>query len=518
MLLENNLYIAFDKDPIFMLPSMACRHGLIAGATGTGKTITLKVLAESFSSIGVPVFLADVKGDVSGMCIAGTENDKLKERLDTMGINDFQYKSFPTRFWDIYGEKGHPVRATVSELGPLLLARVLQLNDTQTGVLNIVFKVADDHQLLLIDMKDLKAMLQYCSTNSKELSSTYGNISASSVGAIQRNLLMLEESGADIFFGEPALDLMDWFKTDGQLGYINILHCAKLFLSPALYSTFLIWLLGDLYEHLPEAGEIDKPKMVFFFDEAHLLFKDAPKALMDKIEQVVRLIRSKGVGVFFISQSPSDIPDSIQGQLGNRIQHALRAYSPNEQKAVKAAAQTFRSNPDFDSYDAIMALGTGEALVSFLDEKGSPAIVRRAFVLPPQSAMTPCDDNMRASLIAQSEFFAKYTTLVDNKSAFEDLQLLKEKEVAQQQAVVAEQAQEKLEQEQAKKAEKEAEAAAKKAARDAERLEKEKEKERSRTVHEITRAATKIGTSMLSNVGRKASNSLVRGIFDALKR
>ncbi|MGL5439264.1 MAG: helicase HerA-like domain-containing protein [Filifactoraceae bacterium] len=485
MILDNKLFVAFDKAPINILPNMACRHGLIAGATGTGKTITLKVLAEGFSSIGVPVFLADVKGDVSGMCLAGSENEKIKERLSIMNISDFEYKSFPTRFWDVYGEKGHPIRATISQIGPLLLSRILNLNEIQTGVLTVVFKVADDNKLLLLDIKDLKAMLQYCSGKSKELSVQYGNISTASISAIQRSLLLLEEAGGNIFFGEPDLDIMDWFKTDGPMGYINILHCAKLFLEPRLYSTFLIWLLSELYEALPEVGEVEKPKMVFFFDEAHLLFKDAPKTLMDKIEQVVRLVRSKGVSIFFISQSPSDIPNAIQGQLANRIQHALRAYSPSEQKAVKAAAQTFRENPEFDSYEAILSLSTGEALVSFLDEKGSPSIAQKALILPPQSMMAPCDDNIRIQHIASSEFFAKYTNVVDNQSAFEDLQNIKTQETNMAEA---------------------------------EKQEAQKEKEREETLQQMTKIATKIGTSILTSVGKKTSRSLIRGLFNTLKK
>ena len=374
---------------LLFLPRMGNRHGLIAGATGTGKTVSLQTLAENFSRIGVPVFMADVKGDLSGITRPGGANPKVAARVEMLGLRDFQYAGCPALLWDVFGEKGHPMRSTVSEMGPLLLSRILELNDTQAGVLSIVFKVADSNGLLLIDLKDLRTMLKYVADNAKDIITEYGNVSAASVGAIQRGLLTLEEQGGDKLFGEPALDLTDLMQTDRGRGIINILAAARLMSSPQMYATFLLWLLSELYETLPEVGDLDKPKLVFFFDEAHLLFNDAPSALMQKIEQMVRLIRSKGVGVFFISQNPLDVPDVVLGQMGNRIQHALRAFTPRDQKAVKAAATTFRPNPKIDVEQAIMELGVGEALVSFLDEKGTPGMVQRAFVLPPRGQIGP---------------------------------------------------------------------------------------------------------------------------------
>lgn len=421
MLTQDNLIFMGKGDAAaYLLPNMANRHGLIAGATGTGKTITLKVMAEAFSELGVPVFLADVKGDLSGMCKPGIDSEALQKRLRKLGVEHFSYKSFPTRFFDVYGEGGHPVRTTVSEMGPMLLSRLLDLTNVQEGVLNIVFRVADDKGWLLIDMKDLRAMLQYVGEHAADYTIDYGNVSRQSVGAIQRALLALEDSGGDRFFGEPALDIRDWMTLDEDgRGYINVLHCQKLFQNPLLYSTFLLWLLTELFENLPEAGDLEKPKLVFFFDEAHLLFDDAPKVLVQKVEQVVKLIRSKGVGVYFISQSPSDLPDSVLAQLGNRVQHALRAYTPAEQKAVRTAAQTFRPNPAFSTEDAIMDLGTGEALVSFLDAKGRPGIVERAMILPPQSFMGAIDDARRENEIMASDLYGKYETAVDRESAYE---------------------------------------------------------------------------------------------------
>ncbi|MBS0552801.1 MAG: DUF853 family protein, partial [Proteobacteria bacterium] len=379
---------AHDKDQfkdICLLPRLANRHGLITGATGTGKTVTLQKMAESFASIGVPVFMADVKGDLSGIGAAGTKSDKLMERLAALGIDDYTPRANTVVFWDVYGEHGHPVRATISDMGPMLLGRLLNLNDTQAGVLQLVFKIADDNGMLLLDLKDLRAMVQYVGENAKEFTTRYGNIAAASIGAIQRNLLTLEQQGGDVFFGEPMLDIADLMQTDGDgRGVINVLAADKLYTSPKLYSTFLLWMLSELFEHLPEVGDPDKPKMVFFFDEAHLLFNDAPKALLEKIEQVVRLIRSKGVGVYFVTQNPLDVPDTVLGQLGNRVQHALRAFTPRDQKAVKTAAETMRANPAFDAATAITELGVGEALVSLLDAKGRPGVVERAFIVPPQ--------------------------------------------------------------------------------------------------------------------------------------
>ena len=418
------LLIARTRDnEQFLLPAMANRHGLITGATGTGKTVTLQKLAESFSSIGVPVFMADVKGDLSGVAREGVGSEKLLERLNNIGVTDWQPQGNPVVVWDIFGEKGHPVRATVSDLGPLLLARLLDLNEVQTGVLNIIFRIADDQGLLLLDFKDLRAITQYIGDNAKSFQNQYGNISNASVGAIQRGLLTLEQQGAEHFFGEPMLDIKDWMRTDASgKGIINILSAEKLYQMPKLYAASLLWMLSEVYEQLPEAGDQDKPKLVFFFDEAHLLFNDAPQVLLDKIEQVIRLIRSKGVGVYFVSQNPSDIPDTVLGQLGNRVQHALRAFTPKDQKAVKTAAQTMRANPAFDTEKAIQELGTGEALVSFLDEKGSPTMVERAMVIAPCSRMGPVTDDERNGLLNHSPLYGKYDETVDRESAYERLQ------------------------------------------------------------------------------------------------
>ena len=418
------LLIARTPDTeLFLLPGMANRHGLITGATGTGKTVTLQKLAESLSEIGVPVFMADVKGDLTGVAQAGTVSEKLLARLKNIGVNDWQPHTNPVVVWDIFGEKGHPVRATVSDLGPLLLARLLNLNDVQSGVLNIIFRIADDQGLLLLDFKDLRAITQYIGDNAKSFQNQYGNISSASVGAIQRGLLSLEQQGAAHFFGEPMLDIKDWMRTDANgKGVINILSAEKLYQMPKLYAASLLWMLSELYEQLPEAGDLEKPKLVFFFDEAHLLFNDAPQVLLDKIEQVIRLIRSKGVGVWFVSQNPSDIPDNVLGQLGNRVQHALRAFTPKDQKAVKAAAQTMRANPTFDTEKAIQELGTGEALISFLDAKGSPSVVERAMVIAPCSRMGPVTEDERNGLINHSPVYGKYEDDVDRESAYEMLQ------------------------------------------------------------------------------------------------
>ncbi len=404
-----------------LLPALANRHGLITGATGTGKTVTLQVLAERFSSIGVPVFMADVKGDLSGLAAPGVASTKLQQRLQMLGVSDWAPSGFPTAFWDVAGSQGHPVRATISDMGPLLLARLLNLNDTQAGVLQLVFKIADDSGLLLLDLKDLRAMVQYVGENAKSFTTEYGNVSAASIGAIQRGLLTLEQDGGDVFFGEPMLDINDLIQTDAGKGIINILAADKLMASPRLYSTFLLWLLAELFEQLPEVGDMDKPKLVFFFDEAHLLFSEAPPALLEKIEQVVRLIRSKGVGVYFVTQNPLDIPDKVLGQLGNRVQHALRAFTPRDQKAVTTAAETLRPNPAFDAAAAITELGVGEALVSFLDEKGRPTIVERAFILPPASRIGPLDARERQTVIQSSLVYGVYEKVLDRESAYEKL-------------------------------------------------------------------------------------------------
>ena len=414
-----------SEGSIHLTPKMANRHGLIAGATGTGKTVTLKVLAESFSEMGVPVFLADIKGDVSGMCLPGEDSEGFQKRIrNKLGLEiDWKFEGYPICFWDVYGKKGHPVRTTISEMGPELLSRLLELNDTQTGIMNIIFRVADEQGLLLLDLKDLRSMVQYVGENAATLKTKYGNVSAQSVGAIQRALLRLEDQGGNIFFGEPALEIKDWFAQDEKgYGVINMLHCTELFQSPLLYSTFLLWMLSDLYESMPEAGDLDKPKMVFFFDEAHLIFKDAPRSLLDKVEQIVRLIRSKGIGIYFITQLPSDIPDSVLSQLGNKLQHALRAYTPKDQKALKVAAQSFRPNPKLDAEAALSELGTGEVLVSLLDEEGIPGIVQRAYVMPPRSFLGVAEESKRQEIIKASPLDTKYAKTVDRESAYEVLQ------------------------------------------------------------------------------------------------
>ena len=407
---------------LYLLPALANRHGLITGATGTGKTVTLQVMAEHFSAIGVPVFMADVKGDLAGITQPGASSPKFAERLRLLGVDEPAFAGSPATLWDVYGEKGHPVRATVSDLGPLLLSRILGLNEIQSGVLNLVFKIADDNGLLLLDLKDLRAMLQHVGDNARNFQTDYGNVSAASIGAIQRGLLTLEQQGADRFIGEPMLNIDDLLQTgDGGRGIVNILAADKLMSAPKLYSTMLLWLLSELYESLPEVGDRDKPKLVFFFDEAHLLFTDAPKSLLDKIEQVVRLIRSKGVGVYFVTQNPLDVPDTVLGQLGNRVQHALRAFTPRDQKAVKAAAETMRANPKLDTEKAITELGVGEALVSFLDEKGRPTVVERAYILPPASRIGPATPDELVAVRAASLVAGVYEKTIDRESAYERL-------------------------------------------------------------------------------------------------
>jgi uncharacterized protein len=407
---------------LLLLPGLVNRHGLVAGATGTGKTVTLQVMAESLSRIGVPVFAADVKGDLSGISKPGTETPKIKARVEQLKLEDFRFEGCPVTFWDVFGEQGHPLRATVSEIGPLLLSRILNLNQTQSAVMSLVFKIADDNGLLLLDLKDLQAVLQFVGNQAKQFQTEYGNISAASIGAIQRGLVALGNEGGERFLGEPALNIGDLLQTDSKgHGVINLLAADKLLQSPQLYATFLLWLLSELFEHLPEVGDLDKPKLVFFFDEAHLLFTDQPAALLTKIEQVVRLIRSKGVGVYFVTQNPVDVPDTVLGQLGNRVQHALRAFTPRDQKAVKAAAQTFRSNPELDVETAITQLEVGEALLSFLDEKGTPGIVQRASVCPPHSQIGPVSPEERQSLMANSLVAGVYEKAVDRESAYERL-------------------------------------------------------------------------------------------------
>ncbi len=421
--MNDPILIARAEDPIYLLPKLANRHGLIAGATGTGKTVTLQTLAENFSARGVPVFMADVKGDLAGLSQAGGNNEKIVARAKELGISDFKGEACPVVFWDVFGENGHPVRATISEMGPLLLGRLLELNDTQEGVLNMAFKIADENGLLLLDLKDLRSMLQYLADNADQFKTQYGNVSAASAGAIQRNLLALESQGADKFFGEPALNLEDLIQTQNGRGVVNILAAEKLMQqSPKVYATFLLWLLSELFENLPEIGDPDKPKLVFFFDEAHLLFADIQPAVQQKVEQMVRLIRSKGVGVYFVSQNPLDLPDVVLGQLGNRVQHALRAFTPRDQKAVTAAAQTFRQNPKLDTVKVLQELGVGEALVSMLDEDGSPCVVQRAKIVPPRSQVGAITPEQRQAIIKSSVLFGHYENAVDRESAYEKLQ------------------------------------------------------------------------------------------------
>lgn len=509
------------QQEIVLHSQFANRHGLIAGATGTGKTVTLKVLAENFSRIGVPVFLADAKGDVSSLAKAGESNPKFDERIKSLHIESIPFAASPVVFWDLFGEQGHPIRSTVSEIGPLLLAQILNLNDTQEGVLSAVFRIADDQGLLLIDFKDLKSMLTYVSEHAAEFKAEYGNLSPASLGAIQRNLLALADQGGDKFFGEPALDILDFIQTDSQgRGNINVLAADKLMNTPKLYATFLLWMLSELFEQLPEVGDLDKPKLVFFFDEAHLLFDNASPALQEKIEQVVRLIRSKGVGIYFVTQNPLDLPESVLGQLGNRVQHALRAFTPKDQKAVKTAADTFRANPEFKVDQAITELGVGEALISCLDEQGTPQMVERGWVMPPYSSFSPISAEERLACMNQSVIAGVYEKQLDRESAFEMLQ----NKVAerQQQALQAEQekaaAKEKeaLEKQQAK----EAEVLARQQAREQERLAREQQKEAERVAKQREKLTQDIvGTfakSAARSLGGSTGQKIVRGLLGSL--
>ncbi len=549
MFTDNKIWMAQSEKNLYLLPKMANRHGIIAGATGTGKTVTMKVMAESFSDMGVPVFLCDVKGDLSGMCMPGVPSDSLCERIKGFGIEDFPFKAYPTRFWDIFGEQGHPVRVTVSEMGPTLLGRLFGLTEIQTGVLNIVFRVADDNGLLLLDLKDLRAMLQYVGDNRAEFTTEYGNVSAASIGAIQRALLAFEDEGGDQFFGEPGLDINDWMRTDASgRGYINVLTSKRLIASPLVYSTFLLWMMTELYENLPEVGDPDKPRMIFFFDEAHLLFNDAPKALVQKIVQVVKLIRSKGVGIYFISQSPSDIPNDVLAQLSNRVQHALRAYTPAEQKAVRAAAKAFRVNDKFNTETALSELAVGEALVSFLDEEGIPTIVERARILPPQSLMGEATKSAIDALVNGTELDQKYRESYDRESAYEiitkataELEAQRAKE-AEEAAAAKAAAKEAAAAEKA--AAKEAAAAAKAAAKEAAAAEKEANKKKKVAQQAISNAASSVVSSVstnlvnaatggkttsagtiakraarnaLSSVMRSGSSAIIRGLFGIKK-
>ena len=503
---ERGLYVAHCANgPISIVGKMANRHGLVAGATGTGKTVTLQVLAETFCQAGVPCFMADMKGDLSGISQAGRLSGFIEKRLPEFGIENPQFQSCPVRFFDVFGEQGHPMRSTISDMGPDLLGRLMELNETQTGVLNIVFKIADDNGLLLIDVKDLRAMLNFVGQNAAEFTVQYGMISTMTIGAIQRALLALESQGADKFFGEPSFDIYDLLQCEGGKGVMNVLAADKLMLKPKLYSTFLLWLLSELYSTLPEVGDMDLPKLVFFFDEAHMLFEDTSKALQSKIEQVIRLIRSKGVGIYFVTQSPTDIPEDILGQLGNRVQHALRAYTPKDQKAVKVAAETFRANPDFDTYEAILQLETGEALVSFLDEKGAPSVVQRAKILFPLSQIGAITEDQRATIIKQSRLWGRYDNPVDRESAYEILV-----------AATAEAERQKAEIEAQKKAEKEAALQAKEQAKldkEAAKAEKEKQKKAKNSVASkvlksvITAVTGVVAASVADSVSSKVTGT-----------
>lgn len=509
------------QQDVVLHSKFANRHGLIAGATGTGKTVTLKVLAESFSRLGVPVFLADAKGDVSSLAQAGTSNPKFDERIKSLGIDSIPFAASPVVFWDLFAEQGHPIRTTITEIGPLLLARMLNLNDTQEGVLSAVFRIADDQGMLLIDFKDLKAMIGYVSEHAAEFKAEYGNLSPASLGAIQRNLLALADQGGDQFFGEPSLNILDFIQTDSNgHGYINILAADKLMNTPKLYATFLLWMLSELFEQLPEVGDMDKPKLVFFFDEAHLLFDNASAALQEKIEQVVRLIRSKGVGIYFVTQNPLDLPESVLGQLGNRVQHALRAFTPKDQKAVKTAADTFRANPEFKVEQAITELAVGEALISCLDEQGTPQIVERAWVMPPYSSFSPISPEQRQTLISQSIVAGIYEKSLDRESAFE---LLQNKVIErQQQAVQIEQEKQQAKEQEAlaKQQAKEAETLAKQQAREQARISKEQQKEAEREAKQREKLIQDtVGTfakSAARSLGGSTGQKIVRGLLGSL--
>ena len=509
------------QQDVVLHSKFANRHGLIAGATGTGKTVTLKVLAESFSRLGVPVFLADAKGDVSSLAQAGASNPKFDERIKSLGIDSIPFAASPVVFWDLFAEQGHPIRTTITEIGPLLLARMLNLNDTQEGVLSAVFRIADDQGMLLIDFKDLKAMIGYVSEHAAEFKAEYGNLSPASLGAIQRNLLALADQGGDQFFGEPSLNILDFIQTDSNgHGYINILAADKLMNTPKLYATFLLWMLSELFEQLPEVGDMDKPKLVFFFDEAHLLFDNASAALQEKIEQVVRLIRSKGVGIYFVTQNPLDLPESVLGQLGKRVQHALRAFTPKDQKAVKTAADTFRANPEFKVEQAITELAVGEALISCLDEQGTPQVVARAWVMPPYSSFSPISPEQRQTLISQSIVAGIYEKSLDRESAFE---LLQNKVVErQQQAVQIEQEKQQAKEQEllAKQQAKEAETLAKQQAREQERIAKEQQKGAEREAKQREKLIQDtVGTfakSAARSLGGSTGQKIVRGLLGSL--
>ena len=555
MYIDGKLQIAKATEPVYLYPQLANRHGLISGATGTGKTVTLKTIAQSMSDAGIPTFLADIKGDVSGVAVAGEATEKLVIRLAGLGITDYDFHGCPTRFWDVYGEAGLPVRTTITEMGPILLARLLGLSEVQEGVLNIIFHIADDNGLLLLDLKDLRTMVNYVGEPAKEYTLSYGQIATQSIGAIQRALLQLQDAGGDIFFGEPALDINDWLKCDSEgKGYINVLDCVRLVQSPLLYSTFLLWMLSELYEMLPEVGDLDKPKICFFFDEAHLLFNDAPKALLDKVEQIVKLVRSKGVGVYFITQNPADIPNAVLAQLSNKVQHALRAYTPAEQKAIKAAAESFRVNPDFDTETVLTELATGEALISFLQEDGTPSIVQRAMVIAPTCSMDQAPADAKEYIVANDSLNSKYDVTIDRESAYEILnataiaaaeaaeearrleeeakQRLAEEKEAEKQRIAEEKeaekqriaeekeaerqriAQEKEAERQRIAAEKQAEREAREAAKKAE----QEEKERIKKEEAEAKAKTKFIDAALTSASRAIGSGAARGLLGILKK
>ncbi len=523
MLHEGKIWLGCaGEEKIYMLPKMANRHGMIAGATGSGKTVTLKVMAEAFSSCGVPVFLADVKGDLAGMCMPGVETEDMNRRLTNFGLREegFAFTGFPAQYWDVYGDKGMPLRTTVSEMGPLLLARILNLNDTQEGVLNVVFRIADDEGILLIDTKDMRAMLQYVSEKSKEYSLRYGNIAKQSIGAIQRAMLQLEDQGGELFFGEPALNVSDWLgrEADGR-GIINVLDCQKLILNPTMYSTFLLWMLSELYELLPEVGDLDRPKLVFFFDEAHLLFNSASKNLLDKIAQVVKLIRSKGVGIFFVTQNPSDISGEVLSQLGTKVQHTLHAYTPAEKRGVKAAADSFRENPAFDTVETLQNMGIGEALYSTLDEQGIPTMVQCTKILPPQSRMGALEDEVRESQIKASLLYTKYAEDFDRDSAYEFFERMhiqqeedartaaEEAQRAKEEAAAAKEA-ERQRAKEAAAAQKEAERAEREAQKAREKAEKAQQAARDREARQVRSAINSTLGSATGTIGRQIGKSV----------
>lgn len=519
MYVDNKILMGKSGDEeLFIVPSVANRHGLITGASGSGKTITLKVMAESFSSMGVPVFLADVKGDLAGTCMPGEASEKLNERLQKLGIDNFEYKGFPVVFWDVFGRNGHPIRTPIQSVDTVILSRMLGLNEVQAGVLAIVFRIAKENNYEIIDTKDLRLVLQYVAENAKEYTIQYGNVASQSIGTIQRALLKLEEQGGDYLFGEPEIDINDFLKTNANgMGNINILHAVELFQKPDLYATFLLWLLSTLNSTLPEVGDMDKPKIVFFFDEAHLLFNEIPSDMLAHVIQIVKLIRSKGIGLYFVSQSPADIPNEILAQLGNKVQHTLRAYTPQDQKVIKSIADSYRTNPSFNTEEAIMSLGTGEAVISFLNEKGEPNIVNKGTILPPQSMMGALDDSMRLMILNRSEFKGKYDEAIDRESAYEIISknMQEAREIEEQAKLEKEQAkQEELERKEEEKAKKEEEKKKREEERARKEAEREAEKKRKNSWgYKVEKQAGRTANSALNSLGRKVVNELFKSFF-----